>query len=154
MFRRPVDHVYPIKAFYGQKEPHYTWSIDPDNGFWIPVRGKDNLGQHRGTDFDCPVGTAVRAMAAGVILRARFESAIDIEEGAGLHILQLVSLVGFDNWVIRYSHLKSVFVKPGDPVERGAILGESGKTGDVTSPYLHVDLVDVRRQWKAIPLEA
>lgn len=154
MFSRPVDHAFPIRAFYGEKNRRYTWSLDSDNGFWIPIKGPDGLGQHRGTDFDCPVGTVVRAMVDGIIIRTRFESSLDAAAGAGLYILQLVNSPGYDSWVLRYSHLKAVYVHPGKRVIRGEGIAESGRSGDAESPYLHVDLMNLKRQWRAIPLEA
>ncbi len=93
-------------------------------------------------------------MADGVIIRARFESALDATAGAGLYILQLVNLPGYDSWVLRYSHLKAVYVAHGAQVYRGQAMAESGNTGAVLSPYLHVDLMNLKQQWKAIPLES
>lgn len=153
MFSRPVEPDYPITAVYGQKAARYTWSMDPDNGFWLPIKGRDGLGQHRGTDFRCPIGTVVHAMCDGLILRARYENPLDPSEGAGLYILQLVSVPGYDNWVLRYSHLSKRHVKPGDKVYRGECIGETGDTGQLVEPFLHVDLMNVLRQWRAIPLE-
>lgn len=153
MFTRPVDHAFQIQRYYGEKDRRFTWSLDPDNGFWIPIKDQYGFGQHRGTDFDCPIGTVVRAMADGIIIRRRFESALDAKEGAGLYVLQLVSMPGYDNWVLRYAHLRAVYVEPGDRIVRGQPIAESGNTGDVLSPYLHVDLMNLKRQWRAIPLE-
>lgn len=154
MFIRPVDDRFSIKAFYGEKNKRYTWSIDPENGFWIPIQGKDGIGQHRGTDFDCPIGTVVRAMADGFVIRARFQDTLNHSAGAGLHILQFINTPEYDGWVLRYAHLKAVYVKPGGLVLSGQAIAESGNTGDVVSPYLHVDLMNLKRQWRAIALES
>jgi murein DD-endopeptidase MepM/ murein hydrolase activator NlpD len=154
MFGRPVDTRFPIWTHYGEKDKRFEWSIDPDNGLWIPVKGAYGLGQHCGVDFDCPIGTLVHAMADGIIIRARYESAIRDDIGAGLYVLQLVSLPGFDSWTIRYSHLKAVYVRPGQTISRYTAFAESGNSGAALRPFLHVDLMDLRRQWRDIPISS
>lgn len=152
MFLRPVDSIFPIKTYYGEKGYRFDWSIDPDLGLWVPMRLADGQGQHRGTDFNCPRYTPVRAMADGIIIRTRYESALDSRRGAGLYVLQLVQGLGYDSWVIKYSHLKAAYVEVGTPVKRGHFIAESGSSGAVDGPYLHVDLMNLKHQWKAIPL--
>lgn len=153
MFSRPVDPGIAVKRYYGEKGRRYQWSIDPDNGFWIPVKNSDGFGQHRGTDFECPTGTLVRAMADGVVIRCRHENSLDPKVGAGLYILQLLNLLDYDSWILKYSHLKAVYVQPGEQVYRFQAIAESGDSGDTDSSYLHVDLMNLHRQWKAIQVE-
>lgn len=153
MFSPPVDPRYPATSYFTEKHRRHDWSIDPDNGIWIPVKGLGGFGEHRGVDFSCPVGTVVHAMSDGIVIRSRYESSVDAHVGAGLYVLQLVSLPGFDSWVLKYAHLKSVCVIPGQRIQKYETIGESGETGDVASPYLHTDLMDLRRQWKPIPIQ-
>ncbi|MCX0278119.1 M23 family metallopeptidase, partial [Nocardia zapadnayensis] len=42
-----------------------------------------------------------------------------------------------DEMYTSYGHLSSVDVKPGDTVEAGTKLGESGNTGNSEGPHLH-----------------
>ena len=153
LFIKPVDTLSPIKVDYGEPGTKYTWSIDLDTGFWIPIKGPDGLGHHNGIDFDCPVGSVVRSMSDGFILRSKFENHLDTTEGSGLYILQLVILPGFDSWVLKYTHLKSSFVSPGQSVKRGEAIAESGFSGNSLSSYLHVDLMNLSHQWRPIPLD-
>lgn len=153
MFSRPVDENFPIKAEYGEKGGRYTWSIDPENGLWLPIQYHGRGGNHRGIDFDCPIGTVVRAMCDGVIERVRFENYLDSRYGSGLYIFQRVGLRGFDSWTLRYTHLKATYVKVGQVVYQGDPMAESGNSGDVLSPYLHIDLMDLRSQYRPIPLD-
>ena len=152
MFHRPVDLRYPILAYYGERSRRFEWSMDPDNGLWIPVRDFECQGQHRGTDFDCPTGTPVMAMAEGIILKVCFENSLNIDEGAGLYILQLVTNSLYRNWVLKYSHLQASYVEPVERVRPGEPIAESGNSGAVLRPYLHVDLMNLQHQWKAIAL--
>lgn len=152
MFSRPVDLTYPIKAFYGTKDRRYDWSID-DNGLWVPIKGPEGKGSHRGTDFSCPSGTIVRAMADGLVIRTRFENPLDFSQGAGLYILQLVIMPGYDSWILKYSHLKAVHIEPGTRIYRHTPIAESGESGAAQEPYLHCDLMNLRHQWQAIQLE-
>lgn len=111
------------------------------------------MGQHRGIDFDCAIGTIVHAMAGGMVVKARYEDTSDARVGAGLHIVQLVIMPGYDAWWIRYSHLRVVYTEVGNKIQRGQPIAESGESGDVERPLLHVDLADrgVPAQYHPIP---
>ena len=44
-----------------------------------------------------------------------------------------------------YAHLSNYYVKPGDVVEKGAVIGAVGSTGNSTGPHLHFELRDFGR---------
>lgn len=149
-FHRPVDAQFPVLSEFGEKGIRWDQQVDPQTGFWIPrVSG---YGEHHGTDFMCPEGTTVKAMADGVIVKASYESSIDIMSGSGLHIVQLVIMPGFDAWWCKYCHLKSAHVKIGQKVIRGQEIASSG-LGESRRAYLHVDLMDPRHQFHSIRWE-
>jgi hypothetical protein len=61
--------------------------------------------------------------------------------------------VGYDNWVMRYAHLSETqtYSRETGYIEASAL--ESPEiAGDVDEPYLHVDLMNLKRQWMPIPL--
>lgn len=116
--------------------------------FWKPPfakpvdgRGSGNFGKrrilngipkspHSGEDFSSPLGTPVRAAAAGVVAMADdlyySGKTILIDHGGGL--------------VSQYFHLDDMDVRRGDRVARGEVVGRVGATGRVTGAHLHFGL--------------
>lgn len=86
---------------------------------------------HPGLDISAPEGTAFLATAAGRVVFAGtkpgYGKTIEIDHGFG--------------YVTRYAHAASINVKRGDRVERGALLGEIGRTGLATAPHLHYEVL-------------
>ncbi len=108
----------------------------PVPGSYSSVYGKSRYfngelrGRHGGIDFRASSGTPVRAAASGrVVLTGDFWFAgkcVYIDHGAGL--------ISF------YCHLSKVSASAGSSVQRGEIIGLSGKSGRVTGPHLHFSL--------------
>lgn len=89
-------------------------------------------GYHDGVDFGCAVGTPVRAMRKGVVTPNNWGP------DYGKHIVQRRTFpIGTKNHLI-YAHLSKVFVKPGQKIKKGQIIGLSGNTGKSTAAHLHV----------------
>jgi murein DD-endopeptidase len=130
----------------------YEWRRDERTGLWSKGRDQKGIGHHRGTDFQVPEGMPVHAMADGMVVRVRWEYPENLKAGMGLHIIQLVMAVGYDSWSLRYTHLGSAFVKPGERIRRFQTIGTTGKSGDAGHPFLHVDLMDLKGQYREIPL--
>ncbi len=82
---------------------------------------------HGGLDLRAYEGTPLYAAQSGVIKLAQnlFYSGnhVLIEHGMGIHT--------------GYSHMSRLYVKEGDEVSRGQLLGLSGSTGRVTAAHLH-----------------
>jgi murein DD-endopeptidase MepM/ murein hydrolase activator NlpD len=84
---------------------------------------------HLGVDFAAPHGTAVRAVASGVVESAgwvhQLGKTVRIEHAGGLESV--------------YGHLRRVAagVSAGTRVEQGQIVGYVGATGLATGPHLH-----------------
>ncbi len=86
---------------------------------------------HAGIDLTCPRGTNIFATADGVVKEAGYTSGgygnkILVDHGYGYNTL--------------YGHCDKVFVKPGDRVKRGDIIGAVGSTGLSVAPHLHYEV--------------
>ncbi len=90
----------------------------------------NSIIHHWGIDLSGPEGAAVGAMSGGVVKRVYADTVygkvIIIDHGEGIYSL--------------YMHLQKQFVKEGDVVERGKVIGLLGHTGYATGPHLHLSL--------------
>lgn len=86
--------------------------------------------RHLGVDLVAPLGTAIGAMNGGVIRKTYTDlingKSVILDHGEGIFSL--------------YFHLNEVWVKEGEAIERGGIIGTVGKTGYATGPHLHLSL--------------
>ncbi len=84
-------------------------------------------GYHSGTDFRAKIGTPIVASNEGkvVLVKKRFYSGgtVIIDHGEGIYTC--------------YFHMSEFSVKKNQFVQKGELLGLSGKSGRVTGPHLH-----------------
>ncbi len=107
----------------------FSW---PLNGQVIADYGTTVGGERNdGINIAAPVGTPIRAAAAGQISYAGNEL-----RGYG----NLVLIKHDDGYVTAYAHADRIVVNRGDAVQKGQIIGYAGQTGDVTSPQLHFEI--------------
>ncbi|MDD2694824.1 MAG: M23 family metallopeptidase [Anaerolineales bacterium] len=85
---------------------------------------------HNGLDFGCPLGTVVRAAAAGKASRARLDP-----DGYGRYLL-----LEHGGYSTLYAHLESWLVRLGESVQAGQAIARSGDSGFSTGPHLHFEL--------------
>ena len=85
---------------------------------------------HQGQDITVPTGTPVFAPADGVVKRAYYIG------GFGNHI----KLKHSSGYSTTYAHLSKIFVRHGQKIKRGDIIGETGNTGRSTAPHLHYEV--------------
>lgn len=86
--------------------------------------------QHKGADYAAPIGTAVRAAAAGTVTFS------GVQGGYG----NLVILTHPGGAQTYYAHLSRALVSAGDGVDAGQTIAESGRSGNVTGPHLHFEV--------------
>lgn len=122
----PLSIPAPITSLFG-------WRIHPLSG--VPRF-------HSGTDIGAPLGTPVLAAYAGRVALADFLG------GYGLAVA-LDHNQGKQQTL--YGHLSEVFVKAGDLVNQGTVIGRVGSTGNSTGPHLHFEYRELTSEgWIAL----
>lgn len=86
---------------------------------------------HKGVDWACPQGTAIKASCAGTVVQAGWS------RGYG----NCITLRHADGRQTRYAHLKKILVSVGQTVDQGEKIALSGNTGNSTGPHLHFEIL-------------
>ncbi len=88
--------------------------------------------RHTGMDFACPPGNPVYATGDGVVVKVAHDKG-----GYGNHV-EVDHGFGYKT---RYAHLSRIDVEQGQAVTRGDCLGLSGRSGRITGPHLHYEVM-------------
>ncbi|MEV6181331.1 M23 family metallopeptidase [Streptomyces sp. NPDC052015] len=108
--------------------------VPPVEGYVLSARfgsgGAHWASRHSGQDFALPIGSPVRAVGAGRVVRVLCGGAFGIE----------IVLEHAGGYYTQYAHLASVAVDPGDRVVTGQWIGQSGTSGNSTGPHLHFEV--------------
>lgn len=99
----------------------FGWRTDPFTG---------KRTRHEGIDFAGRAGTAIFAVASGVVTWAGERS------GYG----KMVEINHGDDYATRYAHSEQLLVKVGDVVKKGQIIALMGSTGRSTGPHVHFEV--------------
>ena len=110
----PPTYIKPISGGRFTSGYKYRW------GRW-----------HKGVDWACPVGTAVKASSGGTVASAGWAS------GYGY----CIKINHADGRQTRYAHLSKILVSPGQKVSQGQKIALSGNTGRSTGPHLHFEIL-------------
>lgn len=117
------------KPSLGTGVPRFSW---PVNGSTLSEYGAKAGGRHNdGINIGAPLGTTVRAAAAGDVVYAG-------DKIAGFGNLLLIKHNG--GFATAYAHLQNPIVKTGDHVTAGQSIAQIGKTGNVSTPQLHFEI--------------
>ncbi|WP_281054936.1 M23 family metallopeptidase [Turneriella parva] len=110
------------------KKGQYLW---PVMGLRITSRVGSRWGKlHGGIDVAAARGSIVVGATEGTVM-------IVGDQGAYGHC---VFVENHDGTVAWYAHLTESYVKTGDKIARGQIVGISGNTGRSTGPHLHFEM--------------
>jgi LysM repeat protein len=88
--------------------------------------------RHHAIDIACRYGTAIKAAAAGRVIKAQggwnggYGIMVVIDHGNGIQTL--------------YSHLSKLYVRVGDYVQAGQAIGAEGSSGRSTGPHVHFEV--------------
>lgn len=94
-----------------------------------PVSGKKG-SFHSGVDLKAPMNTPVKVAEEGTVRIAGWL------RGYGKTVIVDHS----DGYSTLYAHLDKINVRAGQKLKRGALIAESGQTGNVTGPHLHFEV--------------
>jgi murein DD-endopeptidase MepM/ murein hydrolase activator NlpD len=125
----PVAVPAPITSLFG-------WRIHP-------ISGTQKL--HTGTDIGAAMGTPVMAAMGGRVILA------DDMGGYGLTVV-----IEHDNGMRQtlYGHMSQLFVRPGDILQQGTVIGRVGSTGASTGAHLHFELRQMMPDGTWVALDA
>ena len=119
----PFALHFPLPGGGGQQTSGYGWRTDPVSG--------EGSEFHTGADLPAAEGTPVYAAADGVVRVARAHKSYG-------NYLRILHQNGDETL---YAHLQYLYVRPGERVRAGQVIGASGQTGNVTGPHLHFELL-------------
>ncbi|MET8752877.1 M23 family metallopeptidase [Streptomyces sp. NPDC004667] len=91
--------------------------------------------KHSGQDFAVPVGTPVKAAAAGTVVKAGPNGG-----GDGPAYGNAIVIKHANNTYSQYAHLSKIQVKIGQKVSVKQQIALSGNTGNSSGPHLHFEI--------------
>lgn len=126
---KPADPLlYMSKPVEGKILSAFGWRVHPIS---------KQEGMHEGIDIEAPLGTNVKATAAGkvkmIMETAQYGKTLTLEHSQDMDTV--------------YGCLGEILVSQGDMISQGQVIGKVGKTGMVSSPLLYFEL---REKGKAI----
>ncbi len=86
---------------------------------------------HHGVDFAAPYGTPVSSIGDGVVVYAGWKG------GYGRYI----RIRHPNGYMSGYGHLSRIYVRRGQRVRQGQLIGRVGSTGLSTGPHLHFEIL-------------
>jgi murein DD-endopeptidase MepM/ murein hydrolase activator NlpD len=111
--------IYPT---YGRISDPYGWRTHP-------ITGQRTF--HYGLDFGNITGTPIYATADGVVRST----------GKQKYFGKFIAISHKFGYQTNYAHLHKMYVKKGDEVKRGQIIGEMGNSGRSTGTHLHYEVL-------------
>ncbi|MEV7559459.1 M23 family metallopeptidase [Streptomyces sp. NPDC089795] len=91
--------------------------------------------KHSGQDFAVPVGTPVKAAAAGTVVKAGPNGG-----GDGPAYGNAIVIKHANNTYSQYAHLSKIQIKVGQKVKASQRIALSGNTGNSSGPHLHFEI--------------
>ncbi len=95
-----------------------------------PLTKKRKL--HTGVDLKAKVGTQIYSPANGVVIKAR-----NFDPGGYGKMITIAHNYGFKTL---YGHMNDIYVKEGQLIQKGSLIGLTGNTGQSNGPHLHYEV--------------
>lgn len=93
---------------------------------------------HKAIDFAAPSGKPIYATADGVVSKAGW--------GTGYGMVAIIDHEDIGNYESVYAHMSRSYVKEGQEVRQGQLIGLVGNTGRSTGPHLHYEIRENHRK--------
>ena len=122
-YREIVQYVPFVKPVWSY------WLTSPFGGRADPFNKKQ--ARHKGVDLASRTGNKIKTMAKGKVTRAEYAG------GYG----NLVEVDHGNGFKTKYAHMNKIYVKKGEHLEAGDVVGEVGSTGRSTGPHLHYEVL-------------
>ena len=87
---------------------------------------------HKGIDFAATTGTPIYAAASGIVSKAGW--------GTGYGLMAKISHEQLGDYETLYAHMSRRYVREGQYVRQGELIGLVGSTGKSTGPHLHYEM--------------
>ena len=114
--------IWPLRDVRGYVTSYFGPTTHPFTKHWY---------LHKGIDIAYSRGTKVVSTADGKVIEKAFDA-----NGYGNYIV-VKHKYGF---YTRYAHMDKVYVKEGQNVQQGEVIGTLGNTGLSTGPHLHYEV--------------
>ena len=132
MITQPVPgyiHIGTTPVPRGIGSGSFIW---PVSNFTITSRFGPRWGSiHTGLDMAASTGTAVKCCDEGKVVFAGWN------RGGYGNLIKVDHGNGYQTW---YAHLSKIYVKNGEVVAKGEVIGAVGNTGNSTGPHLHLEI--------------
>ncbi|MDD9943690.1 MAG: M23 family metallopeptidase [Myxococcales bacterium] len=137
-------------AVSGKHQLRLLWPV-PDRRAWRSFGWDERGGKrrwHKGVDIGAPEGTPVYAAQGGLVAYA--DNGVS---GYG----NLLTVVHADGTVAMYAHCQTIYVFPGQRIQRGQRVADVGHTGIARGSHLHFEYrkrgrpVDPTKHFDSVP---
>lgn len=126
------------KAATQAKKKAAAW-VDPVDAYRLSATfgtgGSMWAHKHSGQDFAVPVGTPVKAVHAGTVVKAGPNGG-----GDGPAYGNAIVIRHADNTYSQYAHLSRIDVRIGQKISTDQRIALSGNTGNSSGPHLHFEI--------------
>lgn len=140
--KRVSAKFYPIQRFTGAERTTFLSSF-----LLPPLKGSKHIitstfgrrsNPFRSGHWEIHTGIDYRAPLKSSVYASRFGTVVSVSENKilGVHII----IQHERNYQTIYGHLSRALVRPGDQVNSGQVIAESGNTGRSSGPHLHFEV--------------
>lgn len=120
-YRQKIDQTPTFTPVDGRLTSSFGYRQSPvSQGF----------AMHKGLDIAAPLGSPIRAAAAGVVTKV----------GRAPDYGKFVQIAHSKNLITVYAHAQQIYVRAGDNVHKGQKIASVGMTGRTTGPHLHFEV--------------